>query len=234
MSVNRFKTMKPLLLQSASAPVPAPESLTAFGGIIAELDLGIDAMVRLATVAKGACRVFARIAPINHVTERELAQLLRSDIDGIMLSGCRGRADIQKLDVMLRVAEANAGGRRQSAAIIAEFGTTPESVLSPHALDGSSSRLEGLVFDGRALATALGCRATPERPDEIEVAPIAAGRAAAVLRAREAGLDCHEILPRGLSTETAVRRAFAASRANGFSSVVCRLPEQTAWLVAEG
>lgn len=231
MSVNRFKTMKPLLLlQNAAAPAPASASLTAFGGVIADLDFDNDAMSRLVAVAESSCRVYARVASINHVTEPALVALVRSGIDGVMLSGCRNRADIQRLDVVLRVAEASASGRTQPVGILAEYGTTPESVLSAASLAGSSSRLEGLVFDSAALAAALGCASTVGQPDDVPVAPIVAGRAAAVLRAREADLECYEMLPRTAISDEAVRRAFAASRGNGFSSIVCCLPEQPAWL----
>ncbi|WP_457582979.1 aldolase [Ensifer canadensis] len=230
MSVNRFKTMKPLLFQSVGAPLPTSVDLKAFGGIIVDLGFGNDALARLVAVAKNACRVFARIAPVNRVTENELTSLLRNDIDGVVLSGCRCRADVQRLDVMLRVAEASVSSRMQQVAILADYGTVPESVLSPFSLGGSSPRLEGLVFDGSELAGAIGCKPT----EEVPVAPIAAGRAAAVLRAHEAALGCYEMLSQTAVTEKAVRRAFTVSRVNGFSSVVCRSPEQAAWQDTDG
>ncbi|MGF6171883.1 aldolase [Ensifer sp. 4252] len=229
MSVNRFKTMKPLLFQSVGAPLPTSVDLKAFGGIIVDLGFGNDALAQLVAVAKSACHVFARIAPVNRLTENELISLLRQDIDGVVLSGCRSRMDVQRLDVMLRVAEASASSRAQHVAILAEYGTVPESVLSPYSLGEGSQRLEGLIFDGSELAGAIGGRPSTEAQNEVPVAPITAGRAVAVLRAHEAGLACYEMLPQTAVTEKAVRRAFAASRANGFSSVVCRSSEQAAW-----
>ncbi|MDP9629862.1 UNVERIFIED_ORG: citrate lyase beta subunit [Ensifer adhaerens] len=234
MSVNRFKTMKPLLFQSAGAPLPTSVDLNAFDGIIVDLGFGDDALAQLVAVARGACRVFARIPPINRLAAEDMASLLRNDISGLLLSGCRSRTDVQRLDVMLRVAEANVGNRLQQVAILAEYCSVPESVLSPYSLGESSPRLEGIIFDASALAAAIGCRPSKEPQDEVLVAPIAAGRAAAALRAHEAGLGCYEMLPQTAVTEKAVRRAFAASRANGFSSVVCRSPEQAAWLDTGG
>lgn len=230
MSVNRFKTMKPLLLQGAEAPVPTSSVLGRVDGLIVELGFGGDALARPAGVARSACRIFARIPPINRVTEDALFALLRNDIDGVVLSECRSRADVQKLDVMLRVAEARASTRRQQIAILAEYGTAPESVLSPCSLHESSPRLEGLVFDGQKLAAATGCEPLPVWQDHVTAAPVAAGRAATVLRAHEAGFACYDVLPQTAMTEIAARQAFAASRADGFSSVVCRFPEQAAWL----
>ncbi|NVD41133.1 aldolase [Ensifer sp. HO-A22] len=230
MSVNRFKTMKPLLLQSAEAPIVKSAVLGPFDGLIVDHVFDGDALARPARMVKNACRIFARIPPINRVTEDELFALLRNDIDGVVLAGCRNRADVQRLDVMLRVAEASTGSRPQKIAILAEYGAIPESVLSPCSLHESSPRLEGLVFDGQKLAAATGCEPLPVRQDQVTAAPVAAGRAATVLRAHEAGLACYDVLPQTAMTEIAVRQAFAASRADGFSSVVCRSPEQAAWL----
>ncbi|WP_312361720.1 aldolase [Ensifer sp.] len=233
MSVNRFKTKKPLLSLRPGALLPTSVGFGAFGGIVVDFGSNNAALTALVTATRGACRVFARIASIDRVTEGDLAQLLDRHIDGVMLGECRGRVDVQRLDVMLRVAEASAGIRRQHIAILAEYGTTPESVLSPHSLDECSLRLEGLVFDGNALATALGCASPNTRLDVTQPASIVAGRAAAILRAREASLDCYETLPQAALTENAVRIAMAASRANGFSSVVCHMPQQAAWLDAD-
>lgn len=230
MSVNRFKTMKPLLFQGAEAPVPPSSVLGSVDGLIVELRFGGDTLARPAGVARSTLRIFARIPPINRVTEDALFALLRNDIDGVLLSECRSRADVQKLDVMLRVAEASTGSRPQQIAILAEYGAVPESVLSPYSLHESSPRLEGLVFDGQTLAAAMGCEPPPGRQDQVTAAPVAAGRAATVLRAHEAGLACYDVLPQTAITELAARQAFAASRADGFSSVVCRSPEQAAWL----
>ena len=230
MSVNRFKTMRSLLLQGAEAPVPTSAVLGTVDGLILELGLGGDAPARPVGVARNACRIFARIPPINRVTEDALFALLRSDIDGVVLSECRSRADVQKLDVMLRVAEASTGSRPQQIAILAEFGAVPESVLSPYSFHESSPRLEGLVFDGQKLAAATGCEPLPAGQDQVTAPPVATGRAATVLRAHEAGLACFDVLPQTAMTELAVRQAFAASRADGFSSVVCRSLEQATWL----
>lgn len=230
MSVNRFKTMKPLLLQGAEAPVPTSAVLGTVDGLILELGFGGDALARPTGYARSACHIFARIPPISRLTEDALFALLRNDIDGVVLSECRSRADVQKLDVLLRVAEASVSTRRQQIAILAEYGTTPESVLSPCSLHESSPRLEGLVFDGQKLAAATGCAPPLVQQGQVPAAPIAAGRAATVLRAHEAGLACYDVLPQTATTELATRQAFAASRADGFSSVVCRSPEQAAWL----
>ncbi|RDL52000.1 hypothetical protein BLJAPNOD_03147 [Ensifer sp. M14] len=230
MSVNRFKTMKPLLFQSVGAPVATSAVLGTVDVLIVEFGFGGDVLARPAGVARSACRIFARIPPINRVTEDTLFALLRNDVDGVVLSECRSRADVQRLDVMLRVAEASTSSRPQQIAILAEYGAVPESVLSPCSLHESSPRLEGLVFDGQKLAAATGCKPLPVRQDQVTAAPVAAGRAATVLRAREAGLACYDVLPQTAMTEIAARQAFAASRADGFSSVVCRSPEQAAWL----
>ncbi len=84
--------------------------------------------------------------------QRDLAALQGCRPDAILLSGCRNAADIQKLDVLLSVLEAEGNLPIGSTAILAECGSEAEFFLSPHSLAGKSARLRGLVLNGPALA----------------------------------------------------------------------------------
>ncbi|WP_331374129.1 aldolase/citrate lyase family protein [Sinorhizobium chiapasense] len=233
MSVNRQQTMKPLLYLPASASLPEADILDAVQAIVFDATGG-DAMRDMAsdtTATRTASpRRFVRIGPVENVTETELDRILASTIDGIVLAGCRGPADVQKLDVLLNVAEAIAGIAAGSVAILPEYATTPQSVLSPHALTGTSSRLKALIFSASLLAESAGCSEPSDEGDTVSV--IVAGRVAAVLRAREAGIAAYDMLPEHATDEAAVRRLCAMSLRNGFAAVIARSPRQVTLLGA--
>ncbi|MDK1388057.1 aldolase/citrate lyase family protein [Sinorhizobium sp. 8-89] len=229
MSVNRQQTIKPLLYLPATASLPEPGILSAVQAIVVEAtgDNGIHEIAGAAAAKSASLLRFARIGPIETITEAGLDSLLASRIDGVVLAGCRGPADIQNLDVLLRVAEANAGIAAEGTAILAEYATTPQSVLSPHSLAGASPRLAGLIFNASALAEATGCSELTGETDTASV--IVVGRAAAVLRAREAGIAAYDVLPAHALDDAAVKRYCATSTRDGFSAVVVQ-PQQVALL----
>ncbi|MDE4601134.1 aldolase/citrate lyase family protein [Sinorhizobium meliloti] len=231
MSVNGAQTILPVLYLPAGEPVPRREILTAFRAIViagSETGLPPSDLPR----QDAGCLLLARIETSSDPGEDELAALIGSGFDGVVLAGCRGPADIQRLDVLLKVAEAAAGKPQGRTVILAEYATTPESVLSPHSLAGASSRLSALVFDASALAEACGCRRVTETGDVPAV--VRAGRAAAVLRACEARIAAYDMLPIDAEDEATVRRLWKNSVENGFSSVALRSPQQIDLLAAAG
>ncbi|MCA1406798.1 aldolase [Ensifer sp. IC3342] len=227
MSVNRQQTMKPLLYLPASAPLPEADILRAVQAIVFDATGGDD-MRDMASDTRPARTAswlrFVRIGPVENITEADLDRIVASGIDGVVLTECRGPADIQKLDVLLRVAEAIAGGPAGSLAILAEYATTPQSVLSPHSLKGASPRLKGLIFSAALLAESAGCALPSEEMDAAPV--IVASRAAVVLRASEAGIAAYDMLPVDADDEATVRRYCATSARDGFSAVVAQSPQQ--------
>ena len=231
MSVNGAITTLPLLYLPADEPPPPKEILTAVQAVVMTGGQTGRPLSDLPRQDAG-CLLLARIGTSGDPGEDELAALIGNGFDGIVLSGCRGPADIQRLDVLLRVAEAAAGKAEGRTVILAEYATTPESVLSPHSLAGASPRLSALIFDASALAEACGCRRVTETGDVPAV--VRAGRAAAVLRAHEARIAAYDMLPVDADDEAAVRRLWKSSVENGFSSVAIRSPQQIDLLAAAG
>lgn len=217
--------MKPLLIVNGTAPAMDVAALNALAGVIMDIGCDTELVRSMARLAGRSFALLARVEPLERLDEEALNRLLDSGADGIVLSECRGRADIQRLDVMLRVAEATNGIAPNRIRIYAEYGCAPEALLSPHPLIGSSPRLEALIFDGAALAKSLGCLEPTSAPHQRVAAPILAGRAYVVLRAYEAGVPAYEILP-ATPDETATRWAHSLSRDNGFASVICNAIEQ--------
>ncbi|MBP1886898.1 aldolase/citrate lyase family protein [Sinorhizobium mexicanum] len=231
MSVNRQQTMKPLLYLPASASFPEADILDAVQGIVVDATGGKGVRDMASEIARTASSPrLARLGPVENITEADLQTVLASRIYGIVLAGCRGPADVQKLDALLRVAEAIAGAAAGSVAMLAEYATTPQSVLSPYALTGASPRLKALIFSASLLAVSAGCSEPSDEADTASV--IVAGRAAALLRAREAGLTAYDMLPEHASDEAVVKQCCATSVRNGFTAVVARSPQQVALLGA--
>lgn len=145
-----------------------------------------------------------------------LRQALDDGFGTIALSGCRTAADLQRLAVLLSVAEAESDRPDGSTPILA----VTDGILSPPL---SSPRLVGLVWDADLLAATLG--ATPRRTAEGEwTGAFAAARAAVLLSAAAVGLPaCDTASP--LEGE-----AFAAdcrrSRDDGFCGRLADDPRQ--------
>ncbi|NUS69407.1 MAG: aldolase [Ensifer adhaerens] len=225
MSVNRLPTIRPLLFADDDALSLEVSVLNTLNGLILDAGGGHETRLGLARMEGRDFALLGRVEPVGLLHEDDVHRLLDGGFDGVVLSGCRGRADIQKLDVMLRVAEARIGLPVNYTRIYAEYGAAPEGLLSPHTLAGCSQRLEGLVFNGSALAKAVGCKEPASAAHQGVAAPVLAGRANVVLRAHEAGIRAYEVLP-PTADAAATRWALSQSRNDGFASVVCRSPEQ--------
>ncbi|MGO4623528.1 aldolase [Ensifer sp. 2YAB10] len=225
MSVNRSQTMKPLLITDSTAPTVDVLALNALSGVITGIGCDAEILRGWARLPDRSFDLLARAEPLERLDEEALTRIIVSGVDGIVLSGCRGRADIQQLDVMLRVAEATNGIAPNRIRIYAEYGSSPEGLLSPYPLTDASPRLEALVFNGAALAKSLGCLEPTSAPHQRVAAPILAGRSYVVLKAAEAGVPAYEVLP-ACADEAATRWAQSLSRDNGFASVVCSSIEQ--------
>ncbi|ANK72196.1 MULTISPECIES: hypothetical protein [Ensifer] len=225
MSVNRLQTIRPLLFADDDALSLDVSVLNTLAGLILTAGLGHETRLGLARMEGRDLALLACVEPVGLLHEDDVHRLLDSGIDGVVLTGCRGRADIQKLDVMLRVAEARIGLPANRTRIYAEYGAAPEGLLSPHTLAGCSQRLEGLIFNGSALAKAVGCKEPASAAHQGVAAPVLAGRANVVLRAHDAGIRAYEVLP-PTADAAATRWALSQSSNDGFASVVCRSPEQ--------
>ncbi|HEV7306520.1 aldolase [Ensifer sp.] len=225
MSVNRLQTKMPMLAIDGPPVGLETFSRASLAGVI--LDIGNSAGTALEITPRHDrdLALFARVEPVKKVTEETLNRLLETGTSGIVLSSCRGRADIQELDVMLQVAEAAHGLPSGCTRILAEFGGSPEGISAPHPLTGSSTRLAGLIFNGEALAEAVGCKMPSNAAFHRVAAPVLAGRASVVLKAAAAGIPAYEVLTAG-NNEAATTWALSTARDNGFASVICRSVEQ--------
>lgn len=103
----------------------------------------------------------------------------------VVLPRVRDPAEVQHLDVLLTVAETEAGQTVGATTIIAVCGDTVEGVLFGQDFRRLSTRLKALAFDASALMVSIGLAdAIADRDPE----PLRLARAGVILAAAAAGL----------------------------------------------
>ncbi|WP_426126106.1 aldolase/citrate lyase family protein [Pararhizobium sp. PWRC1-1] len=147
---------------------------------------------------------------------------------GFVLSGCDGAADIQKFDVMLRVAEASQGIEAGSTGLVAELGENAAFVLSQASLKDVSQRLKAVIFDSEGVTQTTKSQAFNAAASRTG-APLLLARAVAVIKARQASIACYELLQERDDDPQTLRDI---ALADGFSGVVARNAAQLAALSA--
>lgn len=145
---------------------------------------------------------------------------------GFALSGCGGVADIQKFDVMLRVAEASHGIEAGVVALVAELGEDTAFILSATSIKDVSLRLKAIIFDGQGVTRATASQAYNGAASRAG-APLLLARATAVIKAAQAGIACYELLEEQADDPQTIREI---ALADGFSGVVARNAAQLAAL----
>ena len=92
--------------------------------------------------------------------EDDLAGVMGSRPDGVLLPKARSGGDVHTLSIALNHAEERAGVDRGATRIIAIATEVPVSLLQMHTYVGSSSRLAGLSWGAEDLSAVLGATAT--------------------------------------------------------------------------
>lgn len=112
-------------------------------------------------------QLFARInAHATGLAHADLDAVVRNGLAGIVLPKSRDGRDVERLDAMLAVREAEAGLPDGSIRIVAITTESARALFGLGTYDKSSPRLEGLAWGGEDLATDLGSASdrTPEGP----------------------------------------------------------------------
>jgi citrate lyase subunit beta / citryl-CoA lyase len=94
--------------------------------------------------------------------EEDLAGIMGSRPDGVLLPKARSGGDVHTLSIALNHAEERAGVDRGATRILAITTEVPVSLLQMHSYVGSSSRLEGLSWGAEDLSGVLGAKANRE------------------------------------------------------------------------
>ncbi len=167
---------------------------------------------------RGQRRCFVLAHPHDTgLLDADIGTALGGRADGILLSGVRAAADLQRLDVMLSAREAIMGIAAGSTRIAALSGDNPAGVMSSgEAMATASPRLDALCWSAARLAAAIGAA----DPDEAG----STARAALLFAAATAGIAAIDT-----DRETADAETFQAARRQGFAGCLTRaLPQLSA------
>jgi len=152
-----------------------------------------------------------------------LRRAVAAGIAGVALTGCRSGADVQRLAVLLSVAEAEEDQPEGASRVLAVTDGILPAPVAADGFSGKSARLTGLIWDHAALARTLGVE-SGRTADGAWSAPFAAARTAVLLSAKAAGLRAYD------SAGPLAAEAFAEdcrrSRDDGFSGRLAQAPEQ--------
>lgn len=143
--------------------------------------------------------------------------------DGLILSGVKNGADLQRIDVMLSVVEASAGCEPGETAVLAIIGDNPAGLLDTASLAGRTPRLQAIGRNPAALAAALGI-AEPSPARSVDGA-IALSRGLTALAAANAGVAALDWLDPALNGK-ALSEACRRARADGFGVLIAENPAQ--------
>ncbi|WP_428428431.1 hypothetical protein [Pararhizobium sp.] len=235
MSVNGFEMTLPMLCTAQDA---LPPQIEASGAVTLIVDIRKDWVSERAVPeiqpilahrrSTAGVTLFRVGEPDDETGQSAIERLVALRPHGFVLSGCGGVADIQKFDAMLRVAEAIHGIEAGSMALVAELGENPTFLLSPVSLKGVSRRLKAIIFDSEGLTQATASQAFNTAASRIG-APLVLARGIAVIKARQAGIACYELLKETEKYPGTIREI---ALADGFSGVVTRNAAQLEALAA--
>lgn len=165
-----------------------------------------------------------RLPPIDDgSTDAELDAVMPARPDGLLLSGCRDSAAVQRLGVKIAVREAENGIADGATAILADAGSSASGVLALRGFRGASPRLTALAWDAAQLAAECGAEPGAFADDEGSSATI---RTLLTLAAAAAGLAAIDTASRARGE--AFARECAAAKRLGFAGKIARDAGQVA------
>lgn len=158
-----------------------------------------------------------------------LATNLPARPDGLIVTGVRNGADLQRMDVMLSVAEAVAGLEHGATALLAIIGDNPAGLLDAGSLAGRTPRLKVIGRNATALAAALEIERHSPAPGADNA--VSLSRGLTVLAAAKAGVAALDWIDTTLEGEALIE-ACARARADGFGTLATENPEQLTAIAA--
>lgn len=142
---------------------------------------------------------------------------------GLILSAMRDSRDIQELDVLLGVAEAEAGGTIGKTSILAEFDSAAAFVSGHTLLSEPPARLRALILDPERLAQSLA--ASTDRPTlPVDSLPIRQAAAQLLLAGAAACLPVLVRLPVTVQDQALVAAFLQRAGDDGFAAVLAHRP----------
>jgi citrate lyase subunit beta/citryl-CoA lyase len=157
--------------------------------------------------------------------EDDLAGVMGSGPDGLLLPKARSGADVHTLSIALNHAEERAGIARGTTRIIAIATEVPISVLQINTYVGSSSRLAGLSWGAEDLAAVLGAKAN-RAADGTWTSPYQLARNLCLLTAAAANAQPIDTVFVALRDMQGLRAEASTAARDGFTAKMAIHPAQ--------
>lgn len=159
------------------------------------------------------------------LTDSDLTSVIQGAPDAVLLPKCEKGADVQHLDALLNVHEAEAGLPQGNTGIHALVTETATGVLNAGSYAGKSARLRSLSWGGEDLSADIG--ASRNRvPDGRYADVFRLARSLTLLGAAAAAVDAVDAVFTDISDLEGLERESLAAVADGFSGKMAIHPSQ--------
>jgi citrate lyase subunit beta / citryl-CoA lyase len=178
-----------------------------------------------------ACRprLYVRINALDTPDwERDLAAIIASAPDGILLPKARSGEDVHKLSIALAHAEELAGIATGAVRVIAIATEVPGSLLHMHTYVGASSRLAALTWGAEDLSARLGGRGNREDDGRTWRSPYLLARNLCLITAAAAAVEPIDTVFVNLRDGEGLDREAREAARDGFTGKMAIHPDQVA------
>jgi citrate lyase subunit beta/citryl-CoA lyase len=177
----------------------------------------------------GRPHIYVRINALDtNLWEEDVATVVASGPDGVVLPKARWGADVHTLSIALNIAEERAGLAVGSIRIVALVTETPISMLQLNTYVGSSARLEGLTWGAEDLSAALGARTNREPDGRTWTSPYRLARDLCLFTASAANVQPIDTVFVNFRDEEGLRSECKEAVRDGFTGKMAIHPNQVA------
>lgn len=182
-----------------------------------------------ARAREGGPLLYVRVNALDtDLWQHDVAAVVGSRPDGILLPKSRSGEDVHKLSIALNHEEERAGLAAGSTRIVAIATETPLSVLQLRTYVDASTRLEGLTWGAEDLSAALGARSNREDDGRTWTSPYRLVRDLCLFTAAAAGVQAIDTVFVNFRDEEGLRLECGAAMRDGFTGKMAIHPNQVA------
>jgi citrate lyase subunit beta/citryl-CoA lyase len=173
--------------------------------------------------------IYVRINALDtNLWEEDVAAVVGSGPDGVMLPKARSGADVHTLSIALNMAEERGGLQVGATRIVAIITETPISLLQLNTYVGSSSRLDGLTWGAEDLAAVLGSRTNREADGRTWTSPYRLARDLCLVTAAAASAQPLDTVYINFRDDEGLRTECKEAVRDGFTGKMAIHPNQVA------
>lgn len=182
----------------------------------------------LASQPRGAGRLWVRINPLDGpLALADLAAVVASGPDGIVLPKCEGGRELERLSHYLDALEAQAGLAPGAVRVLPIVTETPKALFGTGTYAGITARLAGLTWGAEDLSAAIGASTNRDETGQFTFTCRMA-RSLALAGAHAAGVAAIETVFTDFRNAEGLSAYARAGRREGFTGMLAIHPDQVA------